>query len=812
MPAYLIYIPQINSAFAGIIVPCDPRKNTCTAGTTCSCKCGGTCQCAYVNISGGACYQLQSSCKACPTPTPIPAPTCNSSNCAIFCNSSCNEYRAACTGNSCLSTGTLIASNTSACNFGSLAGKCPIGPTCTAGTGSTSSSCGGHASYQCTALSTSGGTCCDYTYRCSGSSCISACNIGVAVSNCGGCCSAGYTWNGSTCVASGCSSGQTSPHYQCSGTTCTTFSGCGTNNCTGPSDTTSCGAPPPPPPPICGNSICEGGETCSTCPSDCGTCAPPPPPGISGKIYIDANGDNKRDCFDGTMNIPSCPGAGNYFEPLAPNNIIVNISDGVKNYTSKTFNVSSLAPNYNYSPLPAGVYTITIPTPPSGFIVNTTPYPQTATVVSSPVSGINIGLKSAPPPTYSISGTLFNDLNHDGTRDCVIQSVTPYPSCPGSSPEPGYSGATLTLTQGATTVGTTTSLADGSYSFTSLAGGTYNVNLTIPSGYTLVSSNPRTATLAPSATGIDFAITNSTKPWFQSVSGDMIQNGFTDTVPTGAASATPPYNGGGSYASVWGIGQTPGIIYSGSLDPDFGLGSASNPGWVAGNSSYPEPFVSGNTPLETSYNNVNALLAKYGKTATPLTSVCNPGDCNLSSIADGIYQYTGGGTVNFNDFSGTSAGFTLSGNKNVIILIDGTLNINEKIHVAVGSTLFITTSGNIVVDKSLGEAATDYCRVPWDGVYSGDGGCTIEGYYSTDKSFDLNGTKNCGINPDLRFNLGGSLVINASGIGGTLNLNRDLCSAGATYPTFSVTERADFVLYSPNFFKTQRRIWQEVNP
>ncbi len=414
-------------------------------------------------------------------------------------------------------------------------------------------------------------------------------------------------------------------------------------------------------------------------------------------------------------------------------------------------------------------------------------------------------------PTYSISGTVFNDLNHDGKFDC-IDGTNNLPSCPGSYPEPAYSGATLTLSQGATTLGTTVSLASGGYSFTGLAGGTYNVNLTIPSGYTLVSSNPRIVPLPPSATGIDFAITNSTKPWFQSVSGDMIQNGFTDTVPTGAASATPPYNGGGSYASVWGIGQTPGIIYSGSLDPDFGLGSASNPGWVAGNSSYPEPFVSGNTPLETSYNNVNALLAKYGKTATPLTSVCNPGDCNLSSIADGIYQYTGGGTVNFNDFSGTSAGFTLSGNKNVIILIDGTLNINEKIHVAVGSTLFITTSGNIVVDKSLGEAATDYCRVPWDGVYSGDGGCTIEGYYSTDKSFDLNGTKNCGINPDLRFNLGGSLVINASGIGGTLNLNRDLCSAGATYPTFSVTERADFVLYSPNFFKTQRRIWQEVNP
>ncbi|MBI2068788.1 MAG: PKD domain-containing protein [Candidatus Yanofskybacteria bacterium] len=52
------------------------------------------------------------------------------------------------------------------------------------------------------------------------------------------------------------------------------------------------GAPPPPPPPppplagICGDTICDGGETCSTCGYDCGVC---PAPGVTVDLLVSLN-------------------------------------------------------------------------------------------------------------------------------------------------------------------------------------------------------------------------------------------------------------------------------------------------------------------------------------------------------------------------------------------------------------------------------------------------------------------------------------------------------------------------------------------
>lgn len=118
--------PLKTQALAAFIVPCNPNKNTCAPGSTVSCKCGGTAQCVNSNISGGACWQMIGSCNACPpTPTPKPKPpVCNSSNCAIFCTSSCDEYNAVCSGSNCVKGSTLIANNTSACSW---AYTCPQG-------------------------------------------------------------------------------------------------------------------------------------------------------------------------------------------------------------------------------------------------------------------------------------------------------------------------------------------------------------------------------------------------------------------------------------------------------------------------------------------------------------------------------------------------------------------------------------------------------------------------------------------------------------------------------------------------------------
>jgi hypothetical protein len=78
--------------------------------------------------------------------------------------------------------------------------------------------------------------------------------------------------------------------------------------------------------------------------------------------------------------------------------------------------------------------------------------------------------------TGSVSGTVYNDLNGNGVQN------------PG---EPGLPGVTITLRNNANAVvATTTTDANGNYSFTNLPVGAYSVTETDPAG--LVSTTPNT--------------------------------------------------------------------------------------------------------------------------------------------------------------------------------------------------------------------------------------------------------------------------------------------------------------------------------
>ena len=51
----------------------------------------------------------------------------------------------------------------------------------------------------------------------------------------------------------------------------------------------------PPEPPVCGDNICNGEETCSSCPSDCGICPPQPP--VCGNGILETG----EQCDDGNL-------------------------------------------------------------------------------------------------------------------------------------------------------------------------------------------------------------------------------------------------------------------------------------------------------------------------------------------------------------------------------------------------------------------------------------------------------------------------------------------------------------------------------
>lgn len=460
-------------------------------------------------------------------------------------------------------------------------------------------------------------------------------------------------------------------------------------------------------------------------------------------------------------------------------------------------------------------------------------------VVENNCRGTSTSSVNTQTCTFNISGNVYKDKLRNGVRD---------------ADDPNYTGPiSVSINSANATVAYPSA---GSYKISNiLLGSGYTVTYNMSAaggagtlGYLAINPKPPSyfnITLPCSGTtncsngdilNLNFGISNSAQ-WVQSVGGDMYGNPFSDTIPITAETNSPPvpYGGGGPYASVFGTGLTPGIVYSGGANASFsptgstGYASASSPpfGWVANNTNY-----SPSGPFSTSFANIDALIDQFGKRGAVkgLSTVCgNVANCDLSSASSGIY------------YSYSPVGLTTStikNNTNIIILVgrrtgpggswlpvttktDSStvitpqdLTIKGKVLVANGSTLLITVSGSIYVDKAVGEPANTYCTVP-QGTNAFSTGCDLEGYFSSDGSFTLKGNTSPIVCPtnDLRFNLGGSMVVNALGKGGSLNYTqRDLCNDGSTYPVFSITERPDFVLYAPDIFKTQRRVWQEVAP
>ena len=139
---------------------------------------------------------------------------------------------------------------------------------------------------------------------------------------------------------------------------------------------------------------------------------------------------------------------------------------------------------------------------------------------------IDAGLKAnVTQPTYTIGDFVWNDLNGDGNQDIS---------------EPGISGVTVNLlaSDGTTVITSTTTDANGKYSFSVIAG-TYYVNFSLPGGYNFTTKNAAGSTTtndsnANTSTGTTDAIV---------VSGNdsTIDAGLKPTVNYCAAIRTPGF-------------------------------------------------------------------------------------------------------------------------------------------------------------------------------------------------------------------------------------------------------------------------------
>ncbi|GAC1574252.1 MAG: hypothetical protein NVS3B9_5820 [Candidatus Doudnabacteria bacterium] len=236
------------------------------------------------------------------------------------------------------------------------------------------------------------------------------------------------------------------------------------------------------------------------------------PYSISGSVYNDANRNGIKDAGE-----------------TAYAGAIVTLSGAASVTTT-----SAADGSYSFSNLVSGNYTLTITVPAGLLVTSTNPVSITALSANNTT---NFGL--APP--YTISGTVFNDTNRNGTKDAG---------------ETAYAGATVALS-GASSA-TATSAADGSYSFPNLAAGNYTVTITVPGGLVATSTNPVLITALSANNTTNFGLAPATI--FYSISGNVFidsnNNGVKDVGENTGVQTTLTLSGGSNLSTVSAIDGT----------------------------------------------------------------------------------------------------------------------------------------------------------------------------------------------------------------------------------------------------------------
>lgn len=469
---------------------------------------------------------------------------------------------------------------------------------------------------------------------------------------------------------------------------------------------------------------------------------------------------------------------------------------------------------------------------------------------------LNLSLPTTFPfsfATYGISGNVFTDTDGDGRKDAgennytdgsvTIDVYKDTSSCSGTH-------TTITSSNGAFDTGLT--LTPGTYTVCYS-----NVNVAISLGYFLThpTGTPlsRTVTIGSSSCAVDtpsydavcgsgsitmlnFGIVNSA-PTCDCRGGDcdVFCNPVLSTSPPPLTDVcrpsidpqpTDPFISSQRYLSVPGPMTKAGVANGGivffndrSYDP---AAMISNTGWVMGGFSSPYLF---NPPrsnlLRTSYSYLKTSAQQAGIQITSLKNsaaggcggapncqVCLFSACSLSLLPSGTYEADSGLIL---------AGQTIGSNKSYVLLVPGDLTIGGEIRIPIGSTALFSAQHDILVNTDIGVAVpSQACDPTVDDptALANHSYCNLEGTYSADHNFVINGINDCSsLTKDKRINISGTVVVNAGFTGGgTFISNRNLCGLNNQCPAYTITERPDFILNAPTIIKHPNYIWREAAP
>jgi uncharacterized repeat protein (TIGR01451 family) len=236
---------------------------------------------------------------------------------------------------------------------------------------------------------------------------------------------------------------------------------------------------------------------------------------LKGSVYIDLNSNGARDSGEPGISGISVTLAGTDATSAAVNRLATTDASGVFEF------IDLLTPN-------ATGYTLSEPVQPASYADGIDAAGSAGgTAGNDTITAIHLGTNvDATGYTFgergtTISGVVYKDVNGDGTR---------------AAGDPPLAGITITLKDGlGAVVGTTTTAADGTYSFSGLPAGNYQVEETQPPGYGSSTPDVRSITVpAGGSATADFGETTSSFAGF--VWSDTNNNGARDAGEPGISS------------------------------------------------------------------------------------------------------------------------------------------------------------------------------------------------------------------------------------------------------------------------------------
>ena len=390
---------------------------------------------------------------------------------------------------------------------------------------------------------------------------------------------------------------------------------------------------------------------------------------LSGTKYVDSNDndvDNSEPGLGGvTITLTGTNGAGNAVDLTT-----TTASDG----------------SYSFTGLAPGTYTLT-ETPPAGYVAENGDVGSLGgTAGTAVVSGITV--------TSGETGTGYNFAEYQTTSLSGIKYIDSNGNDADNS-EPGLAGVTITLSgtngMGNSVLQTTTTAANGSYSFTGLAPGVYTLTETPPAGYVTEGANVGTLggtsgnavvsgitlTSGQSGSGYNFAEYQTTSlsgiKYIDSNGNDVDNsepglagvtitlsgtNGMGNSVlQTTTTAANGSYSFTGLAPGVYTLTETPPAGYVteganvGTLGGTSGNAVVSGITLTSGQSGsgynfaeYQTSSLSGNVYLDSNANDVDNSEPGIGGVTVTLTGtngLGNPVTLTTTSASNGTYSFTG---------------------------------------------------------------------------------------------------------------------------------------------------------------------------